>query len=325
MATKFLWEQFADSFPVGVAVPYERLSFYDKLLHNFNSLTPENEFKFEELQPQRGQFNFSTSDKMVKYAIENNMLVRGHTLVWHNQNPEWLFEEPNLKREVLLFEMEKHIGTVVDRYKNTVYCWDVVNEIFPDDEGILRETMWKRYIGDDYVEKAFQFARDANPKAQLYLNEYNCEISNKMEKIIEYVARLKKKNIPIDGIGVQGHYGIYYPSASMVREMLLKFARMDMLIQFTELDVSMFRYEDERKDLTAPTQEMIDLQKKYYSDLFRIFREFKDNISGITFWGVADDYTWLDDYPVNGRKNWPLLFDEHLKPKAVLNELLRDV
>lgn len=323
MEDNYLFEKYRNYFPLGAAVGYDKLESYKELLRNFNSISTENELKFERIHPQREQYEFTKSDKLVQYAIENNMLVRGHTFVWHNQNPDWLFEKSNLKRENLLSDLYHHIGTVMERYKDSVYCWDVVNEIFADDDTVFRKTPWLEYVGEDYVEKAFHFAHEANPRAELYLNEYNCEIGEKLDKVIAFVTSLKKKNVPIDGVGIQGHYSIYFPGMDMIRDMLSRFSRLNIKVQITELDVSLFRFQDERKDIKVPTTEMLDAQTRYYSDLFTIFKEYKDIIGGVTFWGVADDYTWLDDYPVEGRKNWPLLFDENLNPKPAYTEIMK--
>lgn len=323
MRPKLLYEAYENDFLIGAAVSRKNLKNYHTLLKNFNSITPENELKFENIHPARDNFNFDDFDKMVSYAKENEKVVRGHTLIWHNQIPKWLVEEKNLDRQNLLKDMEMHISTIMDRYRNSVYCWDVVNEAITDEnDGIFRDTFWKRYIGNDFIDRAFFFAHEAVPKAQLYLNEYNLEIENKADKLIEVIKNLKKNHVPIHGVGIQGHYSIYFPKIKMIQNMFEVFSKLDLMLQITELDVSMFRFEDRRKDLKTPTNEMIENQKRYYNKLFKLFREYKDLISGITFWGVADDYTWLDDYPVQGRKNWPLLFDIRHQPKAIFNELI---
>ncbi len=319
---KCLYEVYKDYFPIGTAVSLEKIDHYKDLLPSFNSITLENELKFCEIHPEEKLYDFSNSDKLVQYAISNNKLVRGHTIVWHNQNPNWLFEGKEISRNVLLKRMQEHICTILDRYRNSIYCWDVVNEVFSDGGQVLRNTKWKEIIGEDYIEKAFFYAHDASPKAQLFLNEYNCEIKEKQERVIEYIKYLKKKNVPIDGIGIQGHFGIFFPNIGMIRKMFEEFAKLNLQIQITELDVSLFRFEDETCDIKKPSEDMLDVQARYYGDLFSVFREFKDVISGVTFWGIADDFTWLDDYPVVGRKNWPLLFDEKLQPKKAFDAII---
>lgn len=315
---EYLHEIYKSYFPIGVALGVDHLEKYSELLKHFNSITPENELKFCEVHPEEFTYHFEGSDKLVQYAKNNNKLVRGHTLVWYTQNPDWLFGGATVSRDILLKRMQDHISVVVDRYKDSIYCWDVVNEIFPDGERNLRNTKWKEIIGDDYVEKAFCYAHEANPKAKLFLNEYNCEEDIKQDMVIDYLQQLVKKNIPIDGLGIQGHYSIYYPDIEKIRKMFYRLAELDLQVQITELDISMFQFYDHSRDRKAPSKEMLDAQAKYYGDLFSIFREYKDIITGITFWGVADDFTWLDDFPVNGRKNWPLLFDEKLQPKKAL-------
>lgn len=323
MAEMLLCEKYRDLFPIGTALEYDKLNAYSDLLDHFNSISAENEFKFERIHPFEDKYDFEKSDAIVNYAISKGKQLRGHTFVWHNQNPDWLFAPENRTREKLLKNLESHIETVMDRYRDSVLCWDVVNEIFDDsDDCVLRKTKWREIIGDDYVEKAFCFAHEANPKAELYINEYNMEVPGKLDKALEFYKHLKKKGIPVNGFGLQGHYGIFFPEMAIIRSMFEKLAKLDIKVQITELDVSVFRFQDERMDVVRPSEEMLQMQAEYYRNVFSLFNEYKDIISGITFWGLADDYTWLDDYPVKGRKNWPLLFDEEHRAKKSFNEIM---
>lgn len=317
-----LSEKYREYFPVGVAVRLDNVNRYREILKHYNSITMEDELKFCNVHPQEDVYSFEASKEILKFAMANNMSVRGHTLIWHEQVPDWVFSSEKLSRDVLLKRMEEHISIVVDQFKNSIFIWDVVNEPFDDGAQLLRNTKWYEIIGEDYIERAFFYAHEANPKAKLFLNEYNCEIPEKRDKLFSYVEGLKRKGVPIHGIGVQGHYSIFFPSVEMVRDMLLKYAKLDLQIQITELDISVFQFQDERTDLKRPSKEMLDKQARMYSDLFSVFREFKDIITGVTFWGVADDHTWKDDFPVKGRKDWPLLFDENLRPKEAFNAIM---
>lgn len=318
-------KKYENCFKIGASFGIESIEKYSKILkEHFNSVTPENELKFCKVHPTLSEFRFGGSDKIVKFAQDNNMAVRGHTLVWHAQTPSWLFEDASgrlASRELLLKRMENHIGTIMDRYRNEIDVWDVVNEPIDDGDCFLRNTKWKECIGEDYIERAFQIAHEVNPKALLFLNEFNVEMDAKGEKTFELIKRLKKKGIPIDGVGIQGHYSINFPPIENIRNALERFSKLGILVHITELDVSMFSYDDHRTDLHRPLDEMKQKQIEVYREIFRALKDYKDIIQNVTLWGVADDYSWLDDFPVEGRKDWPLLFDEELKPKEALIEV----
>ena len=311
---------YKDHFMIGAAVNPLTLNTQGELIKKqFNSITAENQMKFEELQPEPGRFTFEVADKIVSFAKENSMKVRGHTLVWHNQTPDWMFMNEDgsvTDRETLLERMKFHITTVMERYKGQIYCWDVVNEVVAD-EGteLLRESKWTEIIGDDFIEKAFEYAHEADPEALLFYNDYNESHPNKREKIYTLVKGLVDKGIPIHGIGLQAHWNLKGPSYEDIRAAIEKYATLGLEIHLTEMDVSVFSYEDRRADLTEPTEEMQALQIERYTELFKMLREYSHVITSVTFWGAADDYTWLDDFPVRGRKNWPFVFDENHEPK----------
>lgn len=314
---------FEKDFAIGISMDYDKVDRYNNIVQkHFNSISPENEMKFEVIHPEQYVFCWGNMDKLVKYAKESGCVVRGHPLFWHNQIPEWVNEfagnDAGLKKI-----MDEHALTIVDRYKDTVISWDVVNEIFSDESEIYRKTIWYEALGESFVERAFCLAREAAPNGLLLLNEYNGHIAEKRKKIVDRVMYFRKKGIPIDGIGIQGHYNITYPSIDMVREEIEEYVRLDLSIQITELDVSLFDFFDRRIDLKKPTTDMINSQQRFYEELFKLYEEYRDHISGVTFWGVADDYTWLDNYPVENRKDWPLLFDENLQPKQALMKILR--
>lgn len=220
-------------------------------------------------------------------------------------------------REQLLARLQTHINTVVGRYRGRAYAWDVVNEAIEDKtDQYLRDTRWLEIIGEDYLRQAFEMAHQADPDALLFYNDYNETDPVKSGKIYKLVRSLLDQNTPIHGIGMQGHWNIYGPSIEEIRSALKLYASLGLKIHITELDLSVFRHDDKRTDLKAPTAEMLKLQEERYAEIFALLLEFKDSIDSVTFWGVADDYTWLDGFPVRGRKNWPFLFDEQKQPKA---------
>lgn len=321
-----LKDKYRAYFPIGTAINSEMIERYGSIItDNFSSITLENEMKFSKIHPFEGEYSFEESDRLVEYALDNKMFVRGHTLVWHESVPDWLFNDNNhiVTRELLLDRIKEHIHTVVGKYKGKVYCWDVVNEVIDDSEELFyRHTPYYKIIGEDYIEKAFQYAHEADSDALLFLNDYNVCIGHKCEKIYKLVKRLKEKDVPIHGVGLQGHYNINYPSIDAIRKGIERIAELGIQIQFTEMDISVYGYEDRRKDLLMPTSEMMERQAESYGRLFELLREYKDVITGVTLWGVADDYSWLHDFPVEGRKDWPLLFDESLCEKDAYNSVI---
>ncbi len=323
-----LCDAYKDYFPIGAAVSSRCIHTHrDLLLRHFCSVTATNEMKFSSIHPDEGSYQFVLADSIVEFAEANDMLIRGHTLVWHLQTPERVFinsDGASASRDLLLSRMRDHIETVVSRYKGRVYCWDVVNEAI-DDKGsdYLRPSKWLQIIGPDYIEKAFEYAHAVDPDALLFYNDYNAVAPYKREKIMRLITELQQKGIPIHGIGLQGHWNIYWPSVDEIRYALDDYARLGLTIQITELDLSVFAYGDTRIDLTEPTSEMMELQAKRYEELFRLFREYKGVISGVTFWGIADDVTWLHNFPVRGRRDWPLLFDCEHQPKESFYRVAR--
>lgn len=322
-----LYKYFEKDFYIGAAVSPRVLKHKSQFVANhFNSITAENQMKFEELQPKRGEFQFDTADKMVQYARDNGLKMRGHTLVWHNQTPDWVFTNEDgsyVTRDVLLARMEAHIKEVVTRYKDDLYCWDVVNEAIDDKEGFLRQSKWLDIIGEDFIEKAFRFAHQYAPNAQLFYNDYNAVIPEKRERIYKLLKSLVDQGAPIHGMGIQGHWNIYWPNEDEIRKSIELYASLGLKIQITELDISMFEGEDKRNPgLVAPTKEMLKLQEEQYERIFKIFKEYRDVITAVTFWGVADDYSWLDYFPVFNRKNWPLIFDEKGEPKESYRKII---
>lgn len=318
---------FGQQFDIGAAVSAYTINSQRELLtQQYNSLTAENEMKPIHLQPEQGRYTFDDADAIANFARNHGMKLRGHTLVWHNQTPDWFFANGDGKAEraTLLHRLRDHMQTVMKRYEDIVYCWDVVNEAISDEEGeYLRQTPWLEGIGEDYIAEAFRLAHEVDPRALLFYNDYNESHPVKRDKICRLVSGLLDDGVPIHGIGLQAHWNIHDPSLDHIRAAIEQYASLGLQLQITEMDVSVFAHDDRRTDLQAPTEEMLEQQALRYGEFFRVFREYADVITAVTFWGAADDYTWLDHFPVRGRRNWPLLFDEQHQPKRALEEIMR--
>lgn len=329
-----LKDYYKEYFPVGVAVSPGALKRAEGTLikKHFISMTPENVMKSGPIHPEEARYNWEPADQIVAFARKNGMMMRGHTLCWHNQTPDWMFITAGGKEvsgEVLLKRLEAHITSVVDRYKDDVYSWDVVNEAISDKPGeFLRDSKWLQIIGEEYIARAFEYARAADPDAQLFYNDYNVIDSVKREKIYRLVKGLKESGVPIDGVGIQGHWSIYEPSEEVLRATIERFASLGLQVQITELDVSVYpkehsrrekRPEDEKDNFT-PEQEA--RQAEMYKMFFRVFRDYEDVLGGVTFWNISDKHSWLDEFPVAGRKDYPLLFDQDLRPKRAYQEVV---
>ncbi|WP_128103175.1 endo-1,4-beta-xylanase [Paenibacillus sp. DCT19] len=322
-----LHHAFRDNFKIGAAVHTGLIRTEgDFIAHHYNSITAENQMKFEEIHPEEERYAFEAGDEIVDFAVRNGMSVRGHTLVWHNQTSDWVFQDPaggTASRELLLSRLKSHIDTVVGRYKGHISAWDVVNEAIEDKTDLMmRDTKWLQILGEDYLLEAFRLAHVADPQALLFYNDYNETDPVKREKIYELVKGLLEKGAPIHGIGMQGHWNIHGPSIEDIRMAIERYASLNVQLHITELDLSVFRHEDRRIDLIEPTAEMMELQEQRYEEIFRLFLEYQASITSVTFWGTSDHYTWLDNFPVRGRKNWPFVFDQQRQPKESFSRLL---
>ena len=334
IAQKGLKDYYQDYFPIGASVMPRELSGPDSalILQQFNSLTPENSMKMGPIHPEENRYNWNAADSIVAFAQAHGMRVRGHNLCWHENTPAWLFKDAQggqVTKEVLLQRLKDHITTVVSRYKGKIYAWDVVNEAVDDDSTkFLRNSPWYRICGEEFIAKSFEYAHAADPSAQLFYNEYNTERPEKRERVYRLLKQLVEAGVPINGVGIQGHWSIYEPSEKDLRDAIERFAGLGLKVQITELDISIYPWEKNRRarrpdEQDALTPELEQRQAEQYKKVFAIFREFappasspqKRIITGVTFWNVTDRHTWLDQYPVPGRKNYPLLFDTEGRPK----------
>ncbi len=327
LAVAALKDIFRDDFRIGAAVNPRTIRTQENLLaHHFNSITAENEMKFVSLHPAEGTYTFEESDQLVAFARKHGMAMRGHTLVWHNQTSDWLFQDNQgepVSKIVLLERLRSHIHTVVGRYKNDIYAWDVVNEVIADEgERLLRPSKWLDIAGPDFIAKAFEFAHEADPNALLFYNDYNESHHPKRDKIYTLVKSLLDQGVPIHGMGLQAHWNLFDPTLDDIRAAIERYASLGLQLQLTELDMSVFAFDDHRTDLKVPAPDLLERQAELYEAAFRLLREYRDVISSVTFWGAADDYTWLNDFPVRGRKNWPFLFDEQHRAKPAYYRLV---
>lgn len=329
-----LKEAYKDYFPIGVAVSPMALKSDEAglILQQFNSLTPENAMKMGPIHPKEDTYNWAGADSIVAFAQRHGLKLRGHALVWHNQTPSWLFVDNNgntVSKAVLLQRMKEHITTVVNRYKGKIYAWDVVNEAISDKaDEYLRPSRFLEIAGEEYITKAFQWAHEADPNAQLFYNDYDEINPVKREKMHRLVKSLKDAGIPIHGVGLQGHWAVNEPSRQQLEETLRRFADLGLKMQITELDISVYAKEHAARERrpedanTAFSPEREQQQEAVYKMSFELFRKYKDAISGITFWNISDRRSWLDNFPVRGRKDYPLLFDKDLKPKKVFWQIV---
>lgn len=334
-SAKGLKDYYHNYFPIGVGVSPFALKSDEAILilKEFNSLTPENAMKMGPVHPRQDQYFWTHADSIAAFARRHKLKLRGHTLCWHNQTPGWLFVDAAQKpvsKEELLRRLKDHITSVVTRYKDVIYAWDVVNEAISDKKDeYLRNSPWLQIAGEEYIEAAFRFAHEADPKAQLFYNDYNEIDPVKRSKIIRLVQSLQQKGVPIHGIGLQGHWAINEPTATQLDSTLKEFAATGLKLQITELDISVYPKEHEARSRNAAdadtsyssAKEAQQVQR--YKEVFELFRKYRQQITGVTFWNISDRRSWLDDFPVKNRKDHPLLFDAQLQRKrsyeAVIN------
>ncbi|MBC3765488.1 endo-1,4-beta-xylanase [Neptunicella marina] len=343
-----LKQKYQDYFYVGAAADQNSYIDHAELLKtHFSSMTTENEMKFESLEPSQNQFDFALADKMVAFAKSNQMQMRGHALVWHRQTPQWVFfDETDNKRskDQVLAIMKNHIDNVVGHFKGKVDYWDVVNEAIMDDGSMRTEnesaddqkSWWYGTIGKDYIAAAFHYAHAADPNAKLYYNDYYNYIPARQQAIYDLLKSLLEQGVPIDGVGLQAHLNTipsddpnhqsYYQSIENLEKAIQLYASLGLDVQITELDVSLYigGHKYEKSDFyTADTipAELDEKQAQRYADLFAMFRRNSQHISNVTFWGIADDNTWLSEFD-SGREDFPMLFDVKHQPKSAFNAVM---
>jgi len=318
-----LADVYKDYFHIGAAINPGLIDFAGDLIKSeFSSITCENEMKFSSVHPKIDEYTFERADFVADFAGKNNLKMRGHTLVWHQQTGSWLFENDNggqADKETLYARMKDHIYTVVKRYADKIYCWDVINEAISDHESdgdCLRESSPYYQIAQsqEYIEKAFVYAHEADPGALLFYNEYNTENPAKRDRIYKLLKSLLDKKIPVHGVGIQGHYALDLDLNELQKSIDL-FSSLGIDVHITELDISVYKWGDENGlSFDTPPEDRMNKQTKLYGELFDLLRKNKDKVSNVTFWGFCDSKSWLNSFPVK-RKNYPLIFDAELNPK----------
>ena len=345
---RVLKDVFKDYFLIGAAL--NRGQFFEQdfrsatlVKKHFNTITPENVLKWEVVHPKPDTYDFTASDRFVEFGQKNNMFVVGHTLVWHNQTPKWVFEGEGGKpvdKETLLKRMRDHIQTVVGRYKGRIKGWDVVNEAVVDD-GSLKPSAWMKIVGEEYLVRAFQYAHEADPDVELYYNDFSAENAPKRNGVIRLVKMLQENGINVAGIGMQGHYKMDWPSPGQVDSTIREFSALGVKVMITEMDIDVlpqpdwsqsaevsrrFRYNDLLDPYKSglPRERQEELANRY-AELFRVFVRNHDRMSRVTFWGVEDGNSWLNKFPIAGRTSYPLLFDRDGKPKPAFDAVVKTV
>jgi endo-1,4-beta-xylanase len=301
------------------------------------------------INPEPGVYHFAPADRFVAFGEAHDMFIVGHTLVWHNQTPAWFFEDDagNPKTPAALVDqMRRHIETVAGRYAGRVDAWDVVNEVI-DNDGSYRPTTWVKGVGsgDELVKLAFRFAEEYAPNTELYYNDFNAWRPAKRDGIVQLVRMLQAEGIRIDGIGMQGHWGLDYPKTEYIEAAIDSFAATGVKVMITELDVDVlpltkegqiigsvmshpqFQLEEFEEFLDPYPNDLPDDVERAltdrYAELFQLFYRKSDEIDRVTLWGVHDGMSWKNGYPVPDRTNYPLLFDRNHHAKAALEAVLR--
>ena len=348
-----LKEAYANAFMIGTSVGNREVSGADSagrdvVLREYNTITVENSMKAGPINPRPGVFSFDAADAFVEFGERHDMFIVGHTLVWHNQTPEWFFLDdegnPNTP-EQQIERMRSHIELVAGRYAGRVHAWDVVNEVI-DDDGGYRPTTWVNAVGDgdEMVKAAFRFAEQYAPDTELYYNDFNAWRPEKRDGIMRMVRMLQQEGIRIDGVGIQGHWGLNFPKNEYVEAAIDSFASLGVKVMITELDIDVLpltregqiigqgmshpQFQLEEFEIYLdPYKEGLpeEVQQQLadrYAELFEIFYRKRDSIDRVTFWGLHDGANWKNNYPVPRRTNYPTIFDRQRQPKPAYHRIL---
>ncbi|WP_027379631.1 endo-1,4-beta-xylanase [Chryseobacterium daeguense] len=336
---------FKNKFYIGTAMSLPQVHETDTksveiIKNQFSSIVAENCMKSMFLQPEEGKFVFDDADKFVAFGERNKMFIIGHTLVWHSQLPKWFFVDKDGKdvsAEVLKQRLKNHITTVVTRYKGRVKGWDVVNEAIMED-GSYRKSKFYEILGEEFIPLAFQYAQEADPKAELYYNDYNEWHPGKVKTVIKMVKDMKSRGIRVDGVGMQTHVGMDSPSISEYEKALVDYASAGVKVNVTEMEISALpspwgtsanvsdtvEYQAKMNPYTKGLPENVkSAWENRYLDFFRLFLKHQDKIRRVTLWGVTDNQSWKNDFPVKGRTDYPLLFDRNDQAKPVVQKIIQ--
>jgi len=327
-------------FLIGAAINTRQIEEKDTLADDlikqqFSAVTPENIMKAEIIQPGWDRYNFDWADKLVAFAKKNNIKVNAHTLIWHSQLPSFMrtIKDADSVRKYFT----NHITTVASRYDGKVYSWDVVNEALNED-GTLRNSIFLQKLGDDYIVEAFRLAQKASPHSKLYYNDYNIEQPKKRAGAIALIKKIQSAGVRIDGVGIQGHWRADNVPMKDIEESIREFSALGIEVMFTEIDLGVLKnpWDNNTADVSDTAKgnksmnpyviglpdSVAQMQSKAYRELFKLFLKYKANITRITFWGVNDGQSWLNNWPIAGRTNYPLLFDRNFKPKPAFYSVI---
>ena len=336
-------KKFKNNFLIGVAINKNQILNHDSksfelIKREFNSVSPENCMKWESIMPEPLKYSFELADKYVAFGKQNKMHTVGHTLVWHSQLPAFMHK---VKYPILMNTyIKKHIKKLVTRYKGKIDTWDVVNEALNND-GTLRKSLFLNVIGEKYIENAFKLAEKFDSKANLVYNDFNLCSPKKRQGAVRMIKKIQKSGAKINGIGIQAHWGLSYPTMEEIEKSIITFARLGLKVSFTELDISVLpnpkdlegadvnqnfdNYKGDIKMNLYPNKLPNSVQDQLanrYQRIFQLFLKHKDKIDRVTFWGLTYENSWLNDFPIKGRTNYPLLFNRQYKPKKAYKHIL---
>jgi endo-1,4-beta-xylanase len=340
--TPSLKEAFKADFAVGVSLG--SMAAFDAteralIVREFNSITTENNLKPARVQPTEGVFTFAEGDALVAFAQEHRIPVIGHNLAWHQATPDWFFVDGDkpASRDLLLKRLREHIHAVVGHFRGKIKGWDVVNEGLSDKrDEYLRPNKWQQIIGDDYIAQAFSFAHEADPDMELYFNDYGNEYPHKREKTLRLIKDLQARGLRVDGIGMQLHLQLDRIPFDEIDRSLTAFRALGVKVMITELDLDLVERSvwgadtAQHEEPTATNlgwkeapPELLQRQAEQYAKLFALLRKHADIVDRVTFWNLHDGKSWLNNWPVKGRINHPLLFDRALQPKPAYRAVLQ--
>ncbi len=340
---------FVDDFLVGVALGSYQINgrnpkAEEAAARQFSAITPENELKWQSVHPSPDRYEFKSADAFAEFAKAHDMKLIGHTLVWHSQTPDWVFKGDDGKpatREQLLERMRDHIRTVAGRYKDSVKGWDVVNEALSDGgPEILRDSPWRRIIGDDFLDQAFRFAKEAAPNAELYYNDYGLEDPRKRRNCVTLLKGMIERGVPITGVGTQSHLNLDRPAIADVEKTIEDLSALGLKVMVTELDVDVLparggfgNADINRREKADPSldpykaglpEEVQQRLAKRYAELFEVYVRHRKSVTRVTLWGLNDGCSWLNNFPIRGRTNHALLTDRSMQPKPAFFEVLKE-
>ncbi|GAB3280152.1 endo-1,4-beta-xylanase [Larkinella harenae] len=333
-----LKDAFKKDFGIGTALNNAQIEERDAkttefIVRQFNMVTPENIMKSALLQPRWGTYNFDMADKLVEFGKKHNIKINGHTLVWHSQLPSFI--RGIRSQDSIRTFFTDHIKTIAGRYKGKVFSWDVVNEALNED-GTLRNSVFLRHLGEDYITEAFRLAQEAAPNTELYYNDYNNEKPAKRAGCIAILKKIQAAGVRVDGVGIQGHWHVGKVPLQDIEESILQYAALGLKVMFTELDIEVLPRNFQGAEVSqrmvsdansnpyaAGLSDSVQQQLAAdYEALFKLFLKHKDKVTRVTFWGVNDGQSWLNNWPIRGRTSYPLLFDRQNQPKPAFYKVV---